>query len=240
MPRANRYILPGQHYHVTHRCHNRSFLLRFARDREEYRRRLREALGQFGVKLLTYCITSNHTHLLLDAESTAELSGLMQKLEGEFAEYYNLRKRRSGAFWGGRYHATMIASGEHLWNCMKYIELNMVRAGVVRHPREWPWCGFPELVGERKRYRLLDLRRVLDACGGGAQQDFVQSYRQSIELAIHQGTLAREPIWTESIAVGPQAFVTSIAQQTGNRVQLETAEVTEGVWSIRETGTSYG
>ena len=119
---------------MTHRCHNRSFLFRFARDREEYRRRLRPSLEPFGVELLTYSITSNHTHLLVYAEATESLSGLMQKLEGEFAEYYNIRKRRSGAFWSGRYHATMVEGGKHLWNCMKYVDLNMVRAGVVWIP----------------------------------------------------------------------------------------------------------
>jgi len=60
MPRANRYILPGHTYHLTHRCHNRAFLLRFARDRDEYRRRLRGAVLEFGVSMLTYCVTSNH------------------------------------------------------------------------------------------------------------------------------------------------------------------------------------
>ncbi|TFH14068.1 MAG: hypothetical protein E4H02_10605 [Lentisphaerales bacterium] len=60
MPRANRYILTGYVYHLTHRCHNRSFLFRFARDRTEYRRRLREAVKEFRISLLTYNITSNH------------------------------------------------------------------------------------------------------------------------------------------------------------------------------------
>ena len=74
MPRANRYILPGHTYHLTHRCHNRSFLFRFARDRTEYQRRLRSAVKEYKISLLTYCITSNHTHLIArakDAESIA-------------------------------------------------------------------------------------------------------------------------------------------------------------------------
>jgi len=68
----------------------------------------------------------------------------------------NLRKKWHGAFWNERYHATMIDGGDYLWTCLKYIDLNMVRAGVVSHPREWNWTGYEELVGERKRYRLID------------------------------------------------------------------------------------
>ena len=62
MPRANRYILPGRIYHLTHRCHDREFLFRFAKDREGYRRRLRDAALSSKASLLSYSITSNHVH----------------------------------------------------------------------------------------------------------------------------------------------------------------------------------
>ena len=66
MPRANRYIQPGCLYHLTHRCHDRRFLLRFARDWNEYQKRLRQAVNKSPVSLLNYCITSNHTRLLVE------------------------------------------------------------------------------------------------------------------------------------------------------------------------------
>ena len=142
MPRANRYILPGSTCHLTHRCHDGSFLFRFARDRTEYRNRLRASVKQFKLSVLTYCITSNHVHMLVVAPEIETVGRFMQKLEGEFAEYYNIRKRRRGAFWQGRYWCTMIDSRSYLWDCMKYIDLNMVRAGVVQDPSEWNWCGY--------------------------------------------------------------------------------------------------
>ena len=118
MPRANRYILPGVAYHLTHRCHDRSFLLKHGVDRTLYRQMLRERLGRHPVSLLGYCITSNHTHLLLVAQdSEADISRFMQSLEGDFAQAYNLRKKtRSGAFWGDRYHAVMVDTGAALQN----------------------------------------------------------------------------------------------------------------------------
>jgi REP element-mobilizing transposase RayT len=79
---------------------------------------LRERLGRHPVSLLGYCITSNHTHLLLVAQdSEADISRFMQSLEGDFAQAYNLRKKtRSGAFWGDRYHAVMVDTGAALQN----------------------------------------------------------------------------------------------------------------------------
>ena len=112
---------------------------------------MRERLNVFGISLLTYGITSNHVHLLLTACGSEEdgISRFMQSLAGDFAQAYNIRKKRSGAYWGDRYHATMIDGGEYLWNCMKYIDLNMVRAGVVDHPQQWAWTGYQELMGQR-------------------------------------------------------------------------------------------
>ena len=105
-PRANRYVLPGFIYHLTHRCHDSKFLLKFARDRNNYRGRLRQALARCQVSLLTYNITSNHVHLVVWSEDPGEVARLMQRAAGELARDHNRRKDRSGAFWEGRYQAT--------------------------------------------------------------------------------------------------------------------------------------
>ncbi len=91
-----------------------------------------------GVTVLSYCLTSNHVHILLEAGGKGSISRFMQDLAGTFALHYNRRKGRSGGYWEGRYHATMIDSGPYLWACLLYIDLNMVRAGVVAHPEQWP------------------------------------------------------------------------------------------------------
>jgi putative transposase len=114
MPRANRYFVPGYVYHLTHRCHNRQFLLRFARDRDDYRLRLRQAVGRYDLSVLDYCLTSNHVHLLAFAEDLNQISEFMQKVAGEFGQAYNRRKARTGAYWGDRFHSTMVEPGENL------------------------------------------------------------------------------------------------------------------------------
>ena len=114
MPRANRLSSQGGIFHVTHRCHNREFLLKFARVRDGYRAKLRECLAAYEVALLDYCITSNHVHLLLDAQDRLQISRLMRSVAGEFARAYNRRKKRLNAFWGDNYHATLIEEGQSL------------------------------------------------------------------------------------------------------------------------------
>jgi len=125
--RANQFNSGGGIFHLTHRCHNRAFLLKFARDRDGYREMLRGQLGEFKVCLLDYCLTSNHVHLLLEAEDRLQISALMRNVAGEFARAYNRRKERENAFWGDYFHATLVEEGRYLWRCLCYVELNMVR-----------------------------------------------------------------------------------------------------------------
>ena len=80
----------------------------------------------------------------------------MQLIAGLTGQDYNRRKHRNGAFWEDRYHATAVEKEQHLIQCMIYIDLNMVRAGVVSHPSEWQWTGYNELLRPKSRYRLID------------------------------------------------------------------------------------
>jgi len=236
MPRANRYILPGYIYHLTHRCHDRKFLLRFRLDRNEYVSRLRLAALKHRISLLGFCVTCNHVHLLVICDHLGDLSRFMQQLEGEFAVCFNLRKHRSGAFWGERFHCTMVDGGDHLWNCLRYIDLNMVRAGIVSHPQQWPWCGYNEIVGNRKRYRLLDIERLSELLGlSGGKSSLAEIHQKRILESVQNKRLNREAIWTESIAVGSEAFAKEIMDKNRKRKKLQLETTENGAWFIRES-----
>jgi len=240
MPRIARVLLPGHIYHLTHRCHNGSFFLRFDTARMEYRRRLWQAVRRFKILMLDYCLTSNHTHLLLKVRRPASISVFMRHLEGEFASEYNRRKCRRGAFWSERYHATLIEDSPHLWRCMRYIDLNMVRAGVVGHPADWPWCGYQEIAGHRRRYRILDFEELLRLRGMTDLGAFAERYRAELGKALEGGSRCREPHWSESIAVGSEGFVRSVAAWAKNRKKLVIKECADAAWYVRDPAACYG
>jgi putative transposase len=127
-------------------------------------------------------------HLLVDAEERLEVSTLMRRVAGEFARAYNRRKGRMNAVWGDNFHATLVEGGTYFWRCLCYIELNMVRARVVGHPREWEWVGYHEIVGERRRYRLLDLERLCWRLG----TDDLVGVRKNLEASLTEA-LVPEP-----------------------------------------------
>ena len=116
----------------------------------------------------------------------------------------------------------------------------MVRAGVVNHPREWPWCGYQELTGEKTRYRLLNVGRVLELLGMPDLEFFVSEYQARIRRAIEEKRLSREKCWTESIAVGREEYVRKIAGTIRReRLRPRIEESNDGYWAVWEAAPKY-
>ena len=162
MPRANRHYIPGYVWHITHRCHKKEFLLKFAKDRRRWLQWLFEAKKRYALTVLNYVVTSNHAHILVVDDGDRDvIPKSIQLIAGRTGQEYNQRKRRKGAYWEDRYHATTVESDEHLALCMVYMDMNMVRAGVVDHPEQWPFCGYNEIQSPRQRYALIDYPRVM-------------------------------------------------------------------------------
>ncbi|MCC6144953.1 MAG: transposase [Candidatus Hydrogenedentes bacterium] len=243
MPRASIYLQEGHTYHLTHRCHNRDHHLRFARDRDAYRKWLREGVKRHRVPVYAYCVTSNHVHIVAHADSAESVSMLMHLTAGATGKQYNLRKCHEASVWEHPFQCTAIEDGRHLFNCLAYVDLNMVRAGVVKHPRDWPWCGYDELSGTRLRYRVLAQDRLLESLGLDNLAQFREQYIEAIERRVATGQLAREAHWSESLAVGSQDFVSRAQSRYANRMTFNISQVpggpAAGTWTIREAVSSY-
>jgi REP element-mobilizing transposase RayT len=215
MARANRQHIPGQVWHITHRCHKKEFLLKFSRDRRRWHSWLFEAKKRFGLRILNYVVTSNHIHLLVIDSGPDVISKSLQLIAGRTAQEFNQRKERKGAFWEDRYHATAVEQKEHLIRCLVYIDLNMVRAGVISHPSEWEMSGFNEIQNPPERYCVIDMHALQNFCGFPDHEQFAEQHRQWIQEAIRNGKGQRESCWTESIAVGDIGFVEETKSRLG-------------------------
>ncbi len=160
MARANRHYIPGHVWHLTHRCHKREFVFNFAKDRLRWMQWLYETRKKHHLVILNYMVTSNHTHLpVYDNGSADVIPKSVQLLAGRIGQEYNIRKKRKGAFRQDRYHAAAVETGEHLQRCLVYIDLNMVRAGIVEHPSQWYWCGYNEIQSPRRKNVLIDYEK---------------------------------------------------------------------------------
>lgn len=240
MPRANRHYIPGQIWHITHRCHKKEFLLRFRRDRQRWQHWLFEAKKRYGLQVLNFMVTSNHIHLLaLDGGDREVLPRSLQLVASRTGQEYNQRKNRNGAFWEDRYHATAIESGEHFVRCMVYIDLNMVRAGVVDHPSEWPDCGYHEIQNPRQRYIIIDRQKLTELAFLGGLDSLKDSHTGWLHEMLSSQGKGREEKWSTSLAVGGEKFVSKIKQLLGVRATGRRIVNMSGASELREPTSPY-
>lgn len=239
MPRAHRNHLPGYVWHLTHRCHRRQFLLKFACDRRAWRRWLYEARRRYGLCVLDYTATCNHVHLLVRDRGRGEIAASMQLLAGRTAQPFNRRKGRSGAFWEDRYHATAVETGVHLARCLVYIDLNMVRAGVVAHPEHWAVGGYHEIQQQRPRYRIIDRPALADALGIELPR-LSAAHREAVEAGLRSGASQRKALWSDSVAVGGREFVEGVQRELGGRGRYREIEQVGDAYILRESAAAYG
>jgi hypothetical protein len=168
----------------------------------------------------------------------------MQLISGRTAQQYNHRKKRKGAFWEDRYHATVIETDGHLMRCMAYIDLNMVRAGVVDHPINWRWSGYCEIQRPRQRYRLIDLEMLKSYLGCKDDEALTRHHSEWIEAVLAEGNHQRDAIWTQGVAVGNHEFLEEVKAKMGVRVkhrQLRpVAPLDSGSHELRKMVGGYG
>ena len=218
MARLSRFIIPDQPQHVIVRGNNRAEIFCADTDYTFYLEKLKMASHKHGCSVHAYVLMTNHVHLLLTPHSGQSLAKALQMLGRYYVQYFNYCYRRTGTLFEGRYKATLIDSEAYLITCMRYIELNPVRAGMVNKPSEYPWSSYhfnaigqtDDLIVPHAEYQRL-----------GETNDARQmNYRELFKHHIPQNNIdeirdATNKAWV----LGNDRFKQSIQEQLGRRVE---------------------
>lgn len=146
MPRIARVVAPKYPHHITQRGTNKSEIFIDNKDHLYFLKLLSEWVDKTKSEVWAYCLMSNHFHLLI---TTNSLNGLGRCLHGvtfRYAQYFNSKYARSGRLWQNRYFSCPVDKDEYLWAVAKYIEMNPVRAGIVKKPEDWRWSSAMEHI----------------------------------------------------------------------------------------------
>ena len=219
MARALRVEYPGAIYHVTGRMvgswqNERMRLFRDARDYERFVDRLAAGVEEHRVRLYLFCLMANHFHLMLETPG-GNLSRFMQKLTTSYSIYFNLRHRRHGHLFDGRFKAKAVDGDDYLLKLSRYVHLNPVFVGQwngrglgerVEHLRSYPWSSYPEYVGTGNRWKFLDMEPVLDHVGGPGKGR-VGHYREFVETGLAEDDREmREILSSSPLCIGGEGF----------------------------------
>lgn len=150
MPRQARPVIPEIPLHITQRGNNRQSCFFGDSDFLVYLDLLGKAAHHSNCQVHAYALMSNHVHLLISPLNARGPATLMKSLGERYVQYINRRHKRTGTLWEGRYRSCLVQSERYLMICQRYIELNPVRAQMVKHPSEYRWSSYRHNVGSEK------------------------------------------------------------------------------------------
>lgn len=146
--------MPGIPLHITHRGVNRGATFIDDEDCAAYLQALEQTAQEQGVAIHGYVLMTNHVHLLVSASAAGAVSRMMQALGRRYVRRFNTRYGRTGTLWEGRYKSCLVDSDRYLLACLRYIELNPVRARMVERPWDYRWSSVHGHLGLREDRRV--------------------------------------------------------------------------------------
>ncbi|MGD9301361.1 MAG: transposase [Desulfobacterales bacterium] len=181
MARPLRVEYPGALYHVINRGNAGENLFRDNRDREKFLEYLQTAIERFSLRICTYCLMTNHFHILLETP-LPNLSQAIQWVNVSYAGYFNRKYERHGHLFQGRFKSILVDADEYLKQLSRYIHLNPVRAGLVEHPAEYEWSSYATVIGKTGDPEWLDSIWLLSQFGTKKKQA-IANYKNFVEEA---------------------------------------------------------
>jgi putative transposase len=142
MPRKTRNYQSGLPVHVVQRGNNRLPTFYDSNDYRQYLNYFEEGLRRYGAVLHAYCLMPNHVHLLITPSCKEGISRTMQHLGRRYVLWFNKKHGRTGTLWEGRHKGKVITNDNYLLACYRYIEMNPVKADMVRHPKDYLWSSY--------------------------------------------------------------------------------------------------
>lgn len=217
MPRKPRMYMAGMPCHVIQRGNNREACFFSEQDYLFYLDCLDDACRRYKVSLHAYVLMTNHVHFLMTPSDLEGVSRVMQSLGRRYVQYVNKEYCRSGTLWEGRHKASIVDAEDYLLTCMRYIELNPVRANMVVHTGEYRWSSYAvNAQGDRKP--LIQPHAVFIALGC-SQHERLHRYRTFFSAQIDDCDIHAIRKATEfSVPLGSERFVRQIEKALGRSV----------------------
>lgn len=219
MARLPRFVITGQPQHVIQRGNNRQNIFRTDEDYQFYLEKLSDACKKHQCDIHAYVLMTNHVHLLVTPHVQDGISKMMQMVGRYYVQYFNYCYKRTGTLWEGRYKATLIDSEHYLLTCMRYIELNPVRAqNMAKHPADYTWSSYgfnalgeeDALVTPRLEYKRL----------GATAKARQTAYRQLFRAQLSESVLSDlRDATNKAWVLGSEAFKAKISKQVDRAVE---------------------
>ena len=192
MARRLRISGEGAIHHITSRCNNEEFLLNTEKEFNKYLEIIGDCKKRYNFKLYHYALLNNHIHLLLQIGEKGSVSEILKYINGVYAGWYNRVKDRKGHFWQDRFGSKVIEAENYFLRCAIYIELNPVRAGLVKNSLDWKFSSArASIKGENDK--IIDISDVYLSLGCDTKERQFE-YSSLLKLELERTNALNEAI----------------------------------------------
>lgn len=209
MSRPLRLELPGGLYHVTSRGDRREDIYLNDTDREAWLETLAQCCERYNWAIHAWCQMNNHYHMVVET-AEGNLSAGMRQLNGVYTQQVNHRHNRVGHVFQGRFKGVLIERDSYLLELARYVVLNPVRAGMVKHTRQWKWSSYRAMVGTAECPPWLQIDWLLGQFGARRARQ-IERYIEFVQEGV------RGPrVWDQlkgQVFLGTEAFVESMQRE---------------------------
>ena len=209
MPRFARVVVPEFAHHVTQRGNARRDVFFSPADRQVYLGLLQQYSEHYGLRILGYCLMTNHVHLVAVPAHDAALAHTLREVHGRYARYRNAIERSSGHLWQSRYYSCALEA-VRLAAVMRYVELNPVRAGLVRSAEDYAWSSALIHLGGADRAGLLELE-------AWRQEWPTEAWASVLREGAEDAAAIREATYSGRV-LGTEGFVAELERRLGWRI----------------------
>lgn len=210
MARPLRIEFPGAVYHVTARGDRREDIFVDDEDRQALLAVVTQALSRFDAVALAYCLMDNHYHFVLQTRQ-ANLSLLMRHINGVYTQAYNRRHDKVGHLFQGRFKAILVDREAYLLEVVRYVDLNPVRARMVRDPASWAWSSYRAHVGRAPVPAWLDTPALHGFLLGRPEKTGLDRRRAADRYARLVAAVPEANLWDhalrQQIYLGDEGFI---------------------------------
>ena len=160
MARPIRIQYPGAFYHIMSRGSDRLNIFNDTLDYQDFLLVFFDTINRYNWTCYAYCLMPNHYHLLIKTHE-ANLSLGMRQLNGVYTQNYNIRYKRIGHLFQGRFKSILVEEEKYKYELIRYIALNPLRANIAQKIEDWEWNSVLEILGKANKTGCINIKEIL-------------------------------------------------------------------------------
>lgn len=212
MGRIARVVISGYPYHITQRGNYKQKVFSNQEDYKIYLSWIAEYSRKNKLSILAYCLMPNHVHFIAIPEENTSLARTFNLSHMRYSQYYNKKDDKIGHLWQGRFFSTLL-SKDHLYEAVRYVENNPVKAKIVEASEDWEWSSARDHLDIRKKNILLKVADYREYLQIENWRDYLKGKTdKNIEEEIKKNTKTGRPC-------GGESFIEKLEKILGRRLR---------------------